>query len=163
MDPHGSSAGSGPSTAQALLAFRIIGASMGLGVTLFALVSWFLHFQSAPTLPAIDRDLAFNVWLGVAVVATAAAIIFWRTRVAPLIDSPASADERVRQAGELQTKVVITWALMEAPAMLGVLIYFFYGYVLAGVLGVAMIWAAVAATWPQPEWFGVRSPSTSGA
>jgi hypothetical protein len=148
------SAGSGPSTPQALLAFRIIGASMGLGVTLFAFVSWFLHLQSSPTPPAIDLDLAFNVWMVVAVLAIAGALLFWRTRVAPLLDGQATPVERTARAGETQTRVVITWALLEAPALLAVVIYFLYDYPLAGLLGVVLIWVGLALTWPQREWFG---------
>lgn len=147
-------AGSGPSTPQALLAFRIIGASMGLGVTLFAFVSWFLHLQSSPAPPAMDPDLAFNIWIVVAVVAIAGAILFWRTRVAPLIDGEAPPSERTARAGTTQTNVIITWALLEAPALLAVVIYFLYDYPLAGLFGVVLIWVGLALTWPQREWFG---------
>ncbi len=148
------STGTGPSTPQALLAFRIIGASMGLGVTLFAFVSWFLHLQSPPTPPDIDPGLAFNVWLAVALTAIVAAILFWRARVAPLIEGQATPAERTTRAGEVQTNVIITWALLEGPALMAIVIYFLYDHVMAGLLGVILIWVGLALTWPQREWFG---------
>lgn len=143
-----------PDLAQALLTFRIIGGSLGAGVTLFAGVSWLLNRQEGPRPPTADPTLLFNVWLAVAVGAMLAAILFWRARVEPLLDERVTRDERLRRAGELQTNVVIVWALMEAPALLAVVVYYLYDLALAGVLGVALMWAALAVTWPKREWFG---------
>ncbi len=148
-DPHGSD----PSAAQALLAFRIIGASLGLGVTLFAFVSWFLHQQGGPARAAPDPDLMASLVVALATAAILTAILFWRARVAPLIEREAARPEESR-TGDIQTNVVIVWALLEAPALFAVVLYFMYGNVLAGALGVALIWAALAATWPREEWFG---------
>lgn len=140
---------------QALLAFRIIGASLGIGVTLFAFVSWFRHQQQGPGDAAGDPALMFNLMLAVAVASVVAAILFWRARVSPLIDRPSPDRERAA-AGEIQTNVVIVWALIEGAALFAVVVYFLYGTTLAGALGVALIWASLAATWPRREWLAVR-------
>lgn len=142
-----------PSFDQALLTFRIIGASLGLGVTMFALVSWFLHLQNGTGDLGIDEALMVNAMLGLAFLAAVAAILFWRARVGPLIDRARADADPARHLAEVQTHVIIVWAMMEMPALLAEVVYFLYGNALAGVLGVAIIWAAVGATWPKREWF----------
>lgn len=145
------SSGSGTSPSQALLAFRIIGVSLGLGVTFFAGVAWLVLQGRGPAVdPPLDHDLAINVLAGVAVVAVSASILFWRARVAPAIRRGAEAAE----AGHIQSAVIISWALVEAPAMLAVAVYFLYGDLAAGIAGVAMMWIALGLTWPKPDWFG---------
>lgn len=139
--------------AQALLTFRMIGASLGIGVTLFAFVSWFRHQQQGPGDVAGDPALMFNLMLGVAVASVVAAIVLWRARVSPLIERPSPDRERRAAPGEIQTNVVMVWALIEGAALFAVVVYFLYGSALAGLLGVALIWAALAATWPRREWF----------
>ncbi len=150
---HSDPRGSDPSATQALLAFRIIGVSLGLGVTLFTGVSWFLHQQGGPSRAVGDPALMANLLIPLAAVAIVTAIIFWRARVAPLIES-AAAGREPSQSGELQTNVVLVWALLEAPALFAVVLYFLHENVLAAVFGVALIWAGLAATWPRREWFG---------
>lgn len=146
--------GSGPTPSQALLAFRIIGASLGIGVTLFALVSAFTHQQGDVYQADGDATLMFNLMLALALGGTLAAIVFWRARVAPLIERPTSEQRPDAAANELQTNVIIVWALVEAPSIFAVLVYFLYENLLAGILGVAMIWTALALTWPSRDWFG---------
>lgn len=141
---------------QALLTFRIIGASLGIGVTLFAFVAWFLHQQQGSGDAAGDPTLMFNLMLAVAVASVVAAIVFWRVRVSPLIERPSPDRERRAAAGEIQTNVVIVWALIEGASLFAVVVYFLYGSVLAGLLGVALIWGALASTWPRREWFDAR-------
>jgi hypothetical protein len=150
--------GTGPSPAQALLAFRIIGASLGVGITLFAGVSWVVHQQGGPvaSLP-LDPDLVANLLLLVTVVALAASIVLWRVRVAPLLERGrrGSGDPDGAELGaELQSRIILCWALVEAPAMLAVIVYFLQGSAWAGLFGVALIWIALGLTWPKREWFG---------
>lgn len=141
---------------QALLTFRIIGASLGIGVTLFAFVSWFRHQQQGPGNVAGDPALMFNLMLALVVTSVVAAIVLWRARVSPLIERPSPDRERRAAGGEIQTNVVIVWALIEGASLFAVVVYFLYGAALAGLLGVALIWAALAATWPRREWFDAR-------
>lgn len=146
--------GSGPTPSQALLAFRTIGASLGVGVTLFALVSAFTHQQGDVYQADVDATLMFNLMLALALGGILAAIVFWRARVAPLIERPTPEHRREAGASELQTNVIIVWALVEAPSIFAVLVYFLYENLLAGILGVVMIWTALALTWPRRDWFG---------
>lgn len=138
---------------QALLTFRIIGASLGVGVTMFAFVSWFLHLQNGASDVGIDEALMVYAMLGLAFLAAVAAIAFWRARVGPLIESARADADPARHLAEVQTHVIIVWAIMEMPALLAEVVYFLSGNVLAGVLGVAIIWTAIGATWPKREWF----------
>lgn len=145
--------GPGPrSPEQAILMMRIIGISLGTGVTLFAFVSWFLHQQQGGMTSEIDPSLAFNGFLALFLLAAAGAMSVWRTRVAPIIQRPREETEWQARASAIQTGVIITWAIVEGAALAGEVVYFLTGYTLAGVLGVILIWAGVGLTWPKREW-----------
>ena len=101
--------GPGPrSPDQAILMMRIIGLSLGTGVTLFAVVSWFLHQQQGPVRPAMDSSLAFNGFVLLLLLASVGAVLVWRWRVAPLIERPLREDEWQPRAAAIQTGVIIT-------------------------------------------------------
>lgn len=144
-----SSRGPAPGPRQALLTLRIVGVSLGLGVTLFAFVGWFagLNTDNRPA----DLGLLFGTFLIVAVLALAAAVLFWRARVVPLLAQ--TGDWSARFPG-LQTSVIIVWALIEAPALLAEVVYFLYGDILTGALGLAVMWIGLAVTWPRRSWVG---------
>ena len=146
-DAHGSSA-------QALLALRIIGASLGAGVTLFAGVSWFVQQEGGPFATAGDPVLITNLFIGLALIAAAAALGVWRSRVVPRVRQ--QAEDWAERATLIQTPVIITWAILEAAAMAGVAVYFLYGTGIAAIIGVALMWLGLAATWPRAEWFEAR-------
>jgi hypothetical protein len=143
------------SPAQALLALRIIGASLGAGVTLFAGVSWLIHQQGGPFLDQDDAALANSLSIGFALVVALAAVAIWRARVRPLVREPPGTDW-VERATTIQTPVIITWALLEAGALISVAVYFAYGVGFAALRGLALMWAGLAATWPQTSWFDPR-------
>ncbi len=146
------SQGPGPrSPDHAILMMRIIGGSLGTGVTLFAFVSWFLHQQGGLTTD-IDASLAFNGFLALLLLAALGAIFIWRSRVAPIIERPREETEWQPRASAIQTGVITTWALIEGAALAGEVVYFLTGHTLAGVLGVALIWVAIGLTWPKKEW-----------
>jgi hypothetical protein len=143
----------GPTTpAQAVLMMRIIGLSLGTGVTLFAAVSWFLHRQGGALTADIDPTVAFNGFLGMLLLGALGAIFVWRWRVAPVIERPTQEGEWRARAATLQTGVILTWALLEGAALVGEVVYFLTGHGLAGVLGVALIWVGIGLTWPKREW-----------
>ena len=145
--------GPGPrSPDQAILMMRIIGISLGTGVTLFAAVSWFLHQQPGAMEPGFDADLAFNGFLALFLLAGLGAIAVWRLRVAPVLSRPKEKAEWQARASSIQTGLIITWALIEGAALFGEVIYFLTGHVLAGALGVLLIWTAIGLTWPKKEW-----------
>ena len=145
-----------PPVDQALLTFRIIGASLGLGVTLFAVVAWFSHQQGSMAAPAVDGELMVNIMLALAFGGSLAAIVLWRARVAPLIERPTGPEDQAGRLAALQTSVIVVWALIEGPALFAEVVYFLYGTRLAGLLGVVLIWAGLAATWPKREWLEAR-------
>lgn len=142
-----------PTTAlnQALLTFRIIGVSLGLGVTMFAVVAWFTN-QQGPTAPApADPTLMFAIVLALALGAVTAATALWRARVEPLLGAGGGDDPAARVA-PIQSNVIIVWAIIEAAALFAVVVHYLYNAPLAGAVGVVLIWGALAATWPKREW-----------
>lgn len=147
------SQGAGPrSPGQAILMLRIIGLSLGTGVTLFAFVSWFLHQQQTPVRELVYGSLTYNGTIAMAVLAAIGAFFVWRWRVAPILERPARETEWQPRAAAIQTGVVITWALLEGGALVGEVVYFLTGNGTAGVLGVVLIWAGIGLTWPKREW-----------
>lgn len=148
-------AGPGPQARQALQLARMIAVGTAAGATVFALVAWFLHRRSPPPGDRAQAELMFNLWLLLALGALVAAIVFWRTRIAPLIErSPASPAPRAYNH-QLLTRLVITWSLVDGASLAGVVIYFAFGSAWAGAAALALMWLAMAATWPQPRWFGL--------
>lgn len=144
-------AGSGPSPTQALLTFRFIGISLGLGVTGFAVVSWLVHRDGGAVEPAVEPLLMLSLMISGILVAFMAAVGLWRARVAPVLESPEPADP-VARLGRLQGGVIIVWAVMEAAALLSVVVHYLYDLPLAGAVGVLLIWGTLAATWPKRAW-----------
>jgi hypothetical protein len=142
--------------AEVLRATRLIGLALGTGVTAFALVTWYLQRQ-AP-LPT-QQPWLLHVWIVSALCLAALALMLWRTKVAPLVEvAPVPGSEVIRARG-IQTGTVTTWALVESAALFGVVLYLLDGHVLAGLVGVFMIWAAVTLAWPRPEWLATGQPA----
>lgn len=139
---------------QAILLLRIIGLSLGAGVTLFAAVSWYLHQQQDPVRALVYGSLAYNAAIAMAFLAALGAFLVWRWRVAPILERPASETEWQSRASGIQTGVMITWALLEAGALVDEVVYFLTGNGMAGVLGVVLIWAGIGLTWPKASWLG---------
>ncbi|MGK7311245.1 MAG: hypothetical protein ACN0LA_03320 [Candidatus Longimicrobiales bacterium M2_2A_002] len=147
------SQGPGPrSPEQAILMMRIIGVSLGTGVTLFAFVSWFLHQQQGAVTPGFDPGLAFNGFLALLVLAALGALFVWRLRVAPVIERAHGENHWQPRASAIQTGVITTWALLEGAALVGEVVYFLTGHTLAGLLGVLLIWGGIGLTWPKRDW-----------
>jgi F0F1-type ATP synthase membrane subunit c/vacuolar-type H+-ATPase subunit K len=138
----------------AVRSMRAIGLAMAGAVTIFALVALLLHRQSPP--PGAG-PLMLYLWIAVATSLAAASIVWWRGNVVPLIERAEGDDWRGR-AARIQAGLVVCWALVEAGALFGVVVYFLEGAWPAGALGVAMMWLAVALTWPRTGWL-----ATSGA
>jgi hypothetical protein len=141
----------------AIRVLRMIGLSMAGAVTAFALVALFLN-RHAPPQPGGGSPMLF-IWIAVATSLAAASMVWWRGNAVPLIDRPRQSDWRAR-ATALQTALVVTWALVEAGALFGVVVFFLEGAWAAGALGVTMIWAALALTWPREEWLATASGAT---
>ena len=151
MTEHSPGGGQPRSPGQAILMMRIIGISLGTGVTLFAFVSWFLHQEQGPINPELDAAVLFNGFLGLFLVAALGALAVFRARVAPVIHRP-SEEQWQPRASAIQTGIIITWAILEGAALVGEVLYFLTGHALAGVLGVLLIWGGVGLTWPKRSW-----------
>src|SRR5688572_15910690 len=91
-----------------------VGLSLALGVTFFAGVSWYLH-QTAQAPPTADLQFArilIYAWIALTAVTTVSAVLFWRMRVAPLINGTGPLPrERMPQ---LTANLLICWALIES-------------------------------------------------
>lgn len=149
------SKGAGPrSPEQAILMLRIIGLSLGTGVTLFAVVSWYLHQQQGPISDLVYGSLTYNGAIAMAFLAAVGALFVWRWRVAPILERPAREAEWRPRAAALQAGLILTWALLEGGALVCEVVYFLTGHGIAGVLGVLLIWTGVGLTWPRSEWLG---------
>lgn len=140
-----------PSSPEAAIRImRMIGLALGVGVTLFAVAAWLLQ-QGAVAAPA-EPPLTMYLWMAFATSLAAGSLVVWRGRVVPHIEPPAGeADWRAR-AARIQAGLIITWALVEAAALFGVVVYFLDGHVLPVAGGVALMWVALALTWPRGEW-----------
>jgi hypothetical protein len=136
---------------QAILLLRIIGLSLGLGVTLFAAVSWYLQQQN-PVGTVVQGSLYYNAAILMAFLAALGAFLAWRWRVAPILERQTSETDWRTRSGEIQAAVMTTWALLEAGALVDEVIYFLTGIGFAGALGVALIWAGIGLTWPKANW-----------
>lgn len=136
----------------AIAMMRIIGIALGLGVTFFAAVAWLVQGQAGSPRPPSPTLL--YLWIAAATTLAAASIILWRGNVVPRIEKPAPDEDWRARARSIQTGLIISWALVEAAALFGVVLYFLEGHALAGGLGVLMMWAAVGLTWPREEWLG---------
>ena len=141
---------------------RIIGISLGTGVTLFAFVSWFLHQQNPPSNgTGLDTGPLFYGFLALFLLAALGAIFVFRTRVAPVIARPPEQDRWQPRASEIQTGLILAWGLAEGAALFGEVIYFLTGFTLAGILGLALIWGAVGLAWPKRAWLQRGAGPTS--
>lgn len=138
-----------PTPRDALRVMRAIGLALAGGVTTFAVVAWLIQARGATAPP--DGPMLLYLWIATATSLVAASMIFWRGRVVPILEEPASEDWRPR-AASIQSGLVIAWALVETAAMFGVVVYFIAGYALAGGVAVAMMWGTVALTWPREDW-----------
>jgi hypothetical protein len=131
----------------------LIGLSLAIGVSLYAVVAYFMHRSgTAPrgANPEFGRIMIY-AWIGLAAVTLTAAVLFWRARVEPLITGVQSyPGERMK---ELNTNLIICWALIESAALFGVTVYFLTNILWIGAASVVLIWGAVLSTRPKIEWY----------
>lgn len=140
----------------ALLVFLFIAAGLA-ALALFAAV-----LSGTGTLPLrtgspIDAGLVLWIWIALAVSAGLTVVSLWRARVDPLLASQAMDDAapagREGHARRLLTALVSCWALLEAPALLAVVLFILGGDRLLFGLGVAFALVGLGATAPRRQWF----------
>jgi F0F1-type ATP synthase membrane subunit c/vacuolar-type H+-ATPase subunit K len=134
----------------ALRVMRMIGLALGAGVTMFAVAAWVIQPGAAAT-PS-DPPLMLYLWIAMATTLAAGSLVVWRGRVVPHLASASGGADWRERADRIQAGLVITWALVETAALFGVVVYFLDGQVLPIAAGVALMWVALAMTWPRAEW-----------
>jgi uncharacterized protein YijF (DUF1287 family) len=145
------------SPAAAIGMLRLIGISLAVGVAVLAVVAWFV--QRGATQPPVVDSVMVYVWVAFATSLAAASLVAWRGMVVPHLDAGRPAGPWQARAEKVQTGVIITWALVEAAALFGVVVYFVSGQGLPAVGGLVLMGAALALSWPRTEWL---SPDPSG-
>ena len=142
-----------PDPAGTLLAARIVAAAMLLGVVIFAIVTW-LYLGEA--FGPVDRDgasLLYTIWVGSAAVGIGGWWYF-RTRA---MDATTARFRAEKDPGEVAVAVlrrlIAAWALLEAVALFGIVVYGLTGRTTALLASVLLMGFGVAVTWPQEAWF----------
>ena len=138
---------------------RIIFLALAMGVFGFAIVAAFLASRGVVPLNndfAVDRQVFLMVWIVAALGAVAVAVHLWRRNVEPILHDrtadgpPAGTPER---ASRIATFLMISWSLVEGPALLALALFLVAGdWTLYG-LGVVFAIVGFAATAPRTEWF----------
>ncbi len=152
-------ASEGPRTAGAEAARKvamIILAALVLGVTLFAAIA--LWLPAGAEGGTAELDIMVRAWIATVVVTAIGSVVVWRRMVAPLLPAtgqraePPSPDVLRR----LQTGLVVCMALIEGGALFGVVITLIGGGAMPAVIGVLLMWSALAFFWPRRAWYGLR-------
>ncbi len=129
--------------------------SLPMGVALLWLIA--LVMGAEPTATGgpggMDGDVAFWIWLVVALGGLAGAV-FFRGRAVAVAEETARRGDPGSQAGAVQSWLIIGWALLEAGALLaGVFVYL--GADARLLLYAAPIYAiGLVLTYPRAEWLG---------
>ena len=143
---------------------RILHLSLLGGVLLFAAVAFVLSRSgTVPLVPDLpfDARLLLWLWVGFALMSAIAAIAFWRMRVDPMLgdraagSAPAGTTER---AARLLSSLIVCWALVEAPCLLGLVLFMLSGdgNFFAYAIVFALLGFAIAA--PRTDWFRADGP-----
>ena len=135
---------------------RIIAASLIGGVTLFAIIAWLVVQESGPQAsdPAAGPVMLY-AWAGVAFASVSAAAVLWRLKVSPLIEEPRRGGPGASAAHDeaLQTALIITWALLEGPALFGLVVYLLTAWIPAYAGGLLLGWLGIGLTFPRTAWY----------
>lgn len=144
---------------------RIIAASLIGGVTFFAIIAWLVVQESGPQAsdPAAGPVMLY-AWAGVAFASLSAAAVLWRLKVSPLIEDPRRGAPGAAAAHNeaLQTALIITWALLEGPALFGVVVYLLFGSDTAFGAGLLLVWLGIGLTFPRAGWFAGKTSDRRG-
>ena len=140
----------------ALKTDRTIALAMPFGVLSFWVVSLALRSAQEPgPILGLDPGVVVNLVLGLMLAALVTALMLRVRAVAEgEVVRREGAHEPARLAG-LRSKLIVSWALLEAPALLAGVVHFLSGVepVLWWVGPVYLI--GVALTFPRAEWYGV--------
>lgn len=142
-----------PDPAGTLLAARIIAAAMLLGVVIFAVVAWFFLGDAFGTVDPDGASLLYAIWVG-STVAGIGGWWFFRNRA---MDATTARFRAGKEPGEVAVvvlrRLIVAWALLEAVALFGIVVYGLTGRTTALLASLLLMGFGVAVTWPQDAWF----------
>lgn len=101
-----------------------------------------------------DGDAGFWMWMAVALGGFAAASYF-RNRAVSTAEETARAGQPGSRAGEIQSWLIIAWAMLEAGALLAGVIVFVGGDARLLWYAAAVYVVGLLLTYPRAEWLGV--------
>jgi|GEM_PF-1357859 len=136
---------------------RILAIALPAGVTMFWIVGWVLTGGGSEGIApdALSSEAALWILVGALVVGFAGALVF-RGRAVGVSESPGRTDRElaVEEADSVQKNLVICWALLEAPALLSVVLFLLLAENLLLWVAVPAYALGVLVTFPRGEWFG---------
>lgn len=137
-------------------AARAIAFSLPAGVFAFWAIAWFLTEGGAQGRAegALDPELAFWIWAAVAVGGFGAAL-FLRARAVAIAEEAARAGAPGERAGEVQSRLIIAWALLETQALLAGVLLLALGLEQVVLYAAVLYLVGLAFTFPRAEWWGV--------
>lgn len=154
--PHATESGpQQPSPQQAALIARVIYLALIGGVCTFAVVAVAATEWGAAGTRAADAPPVFSyVWAALAIGSFPLVLLFrGKARKAAGLDDSRMGRERAIDPVQVQTNLFVSWALVEGPALFGVVIFFLFARL--DILAYALAIAAVgwALTFPSREYF----------
>jgi hypothetical protein len=127
-----------------------------LGQLVFGAVAWYMHDRGAatPSGSSLINPLTY-AWFGLCLVGVIGAMVM-QQRIGRLGSNPETMEKiRNRQITPLQvqTQIIIMWALLESGGLLGLVVYFLTGAlpILLASLGYIVLCAVVF--FPRRVWF----------
>ena len=126
-----------------------------LGQLVFGAVSWYMHDRGSatPTDSTIINPLTY-AWFGLCVVGVIGALVM-QQRIGAL--GSASNLEKIRSGQitplQVQSQIVIMWALLEAYTLLGLVIYFLTGALPILLASLAYVVLCAVVFFPRRVWF----------
>lgn len=136
---------------------RIIAVALASGVAVFWIVGWV--WTEGGRVGIAPETLALNValWILAGALATGLlAALAVRGRVVAMVEEALRAERALsaQEIGAVQTNLIISWTLLEVPALLSGVLFLLLAETAILGLAVPVYALGVALTFPRSEWFG---------
>lgn len=139
----------------------MIALALGMGAAVLAGTMVFVRGDGVES--TLDAGLVTTIWAAVYAASFVPAVLFYR-RAAALHES-GDARQRARMGENVAAKVlawlVVSWAIVEAPALLGAAVFLLTGATLPLLAGVPLFLAWLAFTFPRAHWFEGLTPASA--
>jgi len=131
----------------------VVHIALALGPTLFGAVVWWLSRQGAvPAMALPEATALVYAWLAAMTGATLGAVRMWSARVEPL-EAELALGRTATPPESVLALLLPVWAVIEAPALLGIILFMLTGAPLLLVAALLYLWTGFWLTRPRPEWF----------